>query len=134
MSTTKSDIRRWQSHGLKCLAAINKMGIPVGYVGVSESHPDYAKTYHEIEGEIEVHGGLTFSEMWPDEKDGLWYFGFDCGHAWDIDMSIRDYIENRNTPRGPIFASNKNIEYVQQECERLAEQLAKRARYKDGNE
>lgn len=34
---------------------------PCGYVSVPENHPFYGKNCSEIEGDIEVHGGLTFS-------------------------------------------------------------------------
>lgn len=73
----------WQYHGLKCIARISASGVPVGYVGLPKEHPDFGKHYDNIDAD--VHGGLTFSGYWEEENDGLWYVGFDCGHAWDMD-------------------------------------------------
>jgi hypothetical protein len=47
-----------------------------GYTTLPSDHPDFSKTYLELENKISVHGGLTFS------NDGT--FGFDCGHYDDI--------------------------------------------------
>ena len=64
-----------------------------GYVQLPTNHPDFAKTYREIDSEIDVHGGLTYGE------DGL--FGFDCNHSGD---TITEW----------------NVARVRQECEALA--------------
>lgn len=71
---------QWQDEatGLPCLVVRNHMGAWCGYVGVSEGHPTFDKSYQEIDGasqydddgnytgdaepiaHIDVHGGLTF--------------------------------------------------------------------------
>lgn len=48
---------------------------PCGYVSVPENHPFYGKNCSEIEGDIEVHGGLTFSGKMKDSDD--YWFGWD---------------------------------------------------------
>jgi len=71
---------------------------------------------------FDVHGGLTYSSLeggYPVAGEGdSWWFGFDCGHDGD------GVIE-----RGPYdsFMSCdgvKSLEYVEGECERLAEQFS----------
>jgi hypothetical protein len=111
-------MKTWESHGLKCLARISPTGVPCGYVGVSINHPDFEKHYDEIE-DIEVHGGLTFAGYWEDERDGLWYVGFDCGHYYDYDYDAALGYRNVGRP-------NKSLEYVIEETDKLAEQIAKR--------
>ena len=54
---------------------------PCGYVSVPENHPFYGKNCSEIEGDIEVHGGLTFSGKMKGSDD--YWFGWDYAHAGD---------------------------------------------------
>ena len=81
-----------------------------GYVILPEEHPYYGKEYDDIN--VDVHGGLTFSESakdldWPeiDAKDKKgWVIGFDTAHYGD---SIYTW---------PIYK-------VEEELKRLAKQL-----------
>jgi hypothetical protein len=120
-----------------------------GYVGIPKDHPLYGVNYGQytevlkeayekvLQGPIgkrgimpifchergvctpdivfDVHGGLTYSSKlddypsdWnknhPEEK--LWWYGFDCAHCDDKEDGGR------------------SLEYVEAECESLAEQLA----------
>jgi hypothetical protein len=117
-------VSRFIHCGLQCMTTISPMGIPCGYVGLPKEHPYFGKHYDDIEN-IEVHGGLTFSGYWEeiDDKELYWY-GFDCGHAWDMDM---DY--SRGQQMGghsiPLYHSNKSSEFVEEQTRRLAEQLEK---------
>ena len=52
-----------------------------GYVVIPEDHPYYGLDYEEVEDDIDVHGGLTFSGEFED-VDGF-LLGFDCAHAGD---------------------------------------------------
>lgn len=68
-----------------------------GYVGVTEGHPWFRKHYDDIE--VDIHGGLTFSEFKPpvcfDEliqndpeeinphDTNIWWVGFDTAHFGD---------------------------------------------------
>jgi len=56
---------------------------------------------------FDVHGSITYSGVAIDNKwnQSLWWFGFDCGHAEDMD-------------------NPKNLNYVISECESLSKQLA----------
>ena len=65
-----------------------------------------------------VHGGITYSggKDYPvPNKNGLWWFGFDCGHSGD------GYMEG--SYRSWTSGSVRTVEYVMAECESLAEQL-----------
>lgn len=66
---------------------------------------------------IDVHGGLTYGAgngKYPVEAP-LWWFGFDCSHAGDGEI----------TPdlRWPNHDPVRSLCYVEKECERLAAQL-----------
>jgi hypothetical protein len=124
---------RFTHSGLECMTQLSPVGIPCGYVAVPESHPDYGKHYDDME-DIEVHGGLTFSGYWENLCDGLWYFGFDCGHVYDMNALPHSEKLFDFTPFGvdhktmlPKYQSNKTMKYVEAETERLAEQLAARS-------
>ena len=67
---------------------------------------------------IDCHGGLTYSgEGYPVDTKG-WWFGFDCGHSGDAE--IEPYPEQLKWSRDGIV---RDREYVECECERLAEQI-----------
>ena len=71
--------------GWPCWVRRGAFGSWCGYVCVPKDHPLHHKTHDDVETMYEtltVHGGLTFSGSWLGEGD--WWFGFDCGHAWDI--------------------------------------------------
>lgn len=72
------------------------------YAVIPEDHPFYGEDYDEVEGYVDVHGGLTFSG----ELDGIdgFLLGFDCNHYGDS-PEVQDE------------------EYTLSECKRLVDQL-----------
>lgn len=62
-----------------------------GYVLIPEGHPLHGEHYDKID--VDVNGGLTFSELVDDdmietcglnqEDKGMWCVGFDTAHGWD---------------------------------------------------
>ena len=64
-----------------------------GYVFLPKGHPLYRKHYDVINKEVNVHGGLTFSEYmshewlrtmgFEKEYHGMWCVGFDTAHYGD---------------------------------------------------
>lgn len=117
-----------ENTGLPCLIVRNDFGALCGYVGVNSKHPYYMRYYSEIYS-VHVHGGLTFSSKCAADEsehsichivedgddDNVWWLGFDCAHSGDYaPLSIF----KRNTPD-----KYKNIEYVKNECKKLASQL-----------
>ena len=76
--------REWEHAGLKCaVVQAREAGNRCGYVRVPPTHSLHGKDYDAPD--VNVHGGLTFSEVEPCvEGDGTgWWFGFDCAHLGD---------------------------------------------------
>lgn len=94
---------------------------------------------------FDVHGSITYAasdnEYPVENKNGLWFFGFDCGHAGDkkspkdayayglitdkqlkyfLDLDSKYSIENEE---------ERTADYVEQECISLAKQLKKVENY-----
>lgn len=68
-------------------------GALCGYVGIKKSHPDFGKGYDDVD--VDVHGGLTYADScgWhichqSDDKEPVWWLGFDCGHFRDLSPYI----------------------------------------------
>ena len=129
------DKRQWQdaATGLPCLLVRNESGGNLcGYVGVFTSHPLHGKDYDVPE--VEVHGGLTFAGgcghsgdesrgichvPGAGEPDSVWWFGFDCAHAWDR----RPAYEARYPEYVDPVDIYRTAAYVEGECCQLAQQL-----------
>ena len=115
--------------GLDCLIIRNShTGILCGYVGVAASHRLYGCDYEAPE--VEVHGGLTYANRRQDHichtpeaprPEDVWWFGFDCGHAWDLMPAMMQY---SIISKGTVY---RDISFVRQECESLARQLKETA-------
>lgn len=117
-------IRDWLAHGLRCVTLNNPMGGINGYVFVPSGHPFHSIDYsdcprgcrdewceHRPEAVVDVHGGITFSQL---DEDGDWVFGFDTLHAGDFmitQLAVHD---------GRIW----DAAAVAEETERMASQLA----------
>jgi hypothetical protein len=72
---------------------------------------------------LKAHGGISWSGEPPwDSNDGLWWFGFDCGHAFDLcpGMAARERALGLSPDRHDTY---RDIEYVKQNCADLAFQL-----------
>ena len=124
--TNEPDRKEWRdATGLPCLAHRHSVtGIWCGYVAVNSSHPAHGKDHEDMD--VNVHGGLTYSASCqgkichvplPGEPDDVWWFGFDCGHAYDL------------IPRFPVHGLHReevyrDLAYVEKECAKLARQLA----------
>jgi len=52
----------------------------------------------------------------------VWWFGFDCSHAFDVSPGLEAIIVHFSPDHAPL-GTYKDLEYVKQETERLAEQL-----------
>lgn len=128
-----SIVREWEHSGLKCLVVLKRdqvMEWLCGYVAVRKGHPDWGKNYDDVD--VDAHGGLTFGAQgkegetcWKDPE--LWWFGFDCSHAFDAtyrDEWLRDHPDfpHVKTERDHKWTADEAIA----ETERLAEQLARR--------
>ena len=121
--------------GMPCIILRNRMGAWCGYVGVTKSHPLYEVGYddaHDRNEDIEVHGGLTFSShcqrSLPEaegachvpgegEDDDVWWFGFDCAHAFDLMPAVPSRAGSPYPPSRDVY---RDMDYVKAEVANLA--------------
>jgi len=128
--------------GLDCMINRGPSGALCGYVGVGPDHPMHGVHYDQTD--YEVHGGLTYSQACQGEichvpaegrEHDIWWFGFDCAHAFDYvprmaadlreirsrEPSIeRAFLEGHQTFLRETY---KDWAYVVSEVEDLARQL-----------
>jgi hypothetical protein len=133
-----------EATGLACMAVRHPTsGHWCGYVGVAEGSPAFGLGYDEANElaptdeddyrAFRVHGGLTFSDFCqegeedtgichipqPGQPERVWWFGFDCAHWGDLcPMYLARYRYSGHT------GTYRSLEYVEQECASLADQLA----------
>lgn len=115
--------------GMPCMIVRNGLGALCGYVGVAEGHPYFGKHYDAVD--VDVHGGLTYAHKCAGtichvpaagEPDHVWWFGFDCAHAWDLcpGMEARSRALGFPPKRDDVY---RDIPYVKRQCRKLAQQL-----------
>lgn len=121
---------QWPSDtGLPCMIRRGGFGAWCGYVGVPPGHPLHGLGYSDVD--VDVHGGLTYAAPCdgneetgichvpgPGEPDPVWWFGFDCGHAFDLMPGMPADLAMIES------AVYRDVNYVTAETERLAKQLA----------
>jgi len=116
--------------GLSCMVRRNmQIGFLCGYVAVPKGHPRYGSHYESHYLPDDIHGGLTYSGLNPMERnDGLWWFGFDCGHFMDFMPLLHAKLLHLGLDKtGMEGMTYKTIGYVRKECRRLATQLSESA-------
>lgn len=128
-----------ETTGLVCLAKRNpESGNWCGYVGVSDAHPWHGKCYSDIDGDVDVHGGPTFADSCqegppeqtichipaPGEPEHLWWFGFDCHHAWDLAPGTEAFWRERGQSFLSHDSTYRPLVYVKRHCTELASQIA----------
>jgi hypothetical protein len=131
--------KEWIHKGLHCAVVMARPAAHrCGYVRVPPSHPAFQQKYDEID--VNVHGGLTFSELEPciEHPDGQgWWLGFDCAHYYDspydtnADRSTLDaatqglleFYDQRLQSKEHYWTEREVI----QETEKLADQLVEMA-------
>lgn len=116
---------------LDCMMIRNDHGSWCGYAGVPEGHPFFGKDcdeclqnppcdkpYCEHDAATiaqSAHGGLTFSGPCQTGEhaiichvprdgrpDTVWWFGFDCAHAWDLSPGLSALLDNVYLETGQI--------------------------------
>ena len=127
-----------EATGMTCLAKRHqRSGHWCGYVGVGQDHPLHGKGYYDPD--VDVHGGLTYAAMCmegppaetvchipaPGTPAHLYWFGFDCHHAWDYSPLDKVYEAERGYPfTVGSDAHYRTLEFVKRQCASLAAQLA----------
>jgi hypothetical protein len=100
--------------------AINEVG-GINLLGMLLMHHTWGEGYAPVSLIFTVHGGLSFSGHFQDDLEH-WYFGFDCGHAGDLQPGMLDaHIEPEWYHRISVY---RTMEFVMGECVQLAEQVA----------
>ena len=123
---TEGDFEEWTdpySNYLCRISRLIQMQFWNGYVRIPENHPCFGKRYDDIE-DIDVHGGLTYGgDHFPSytnrtKEDAYWWFGFDCGHAYDRIPRIHSPFHYR-------FEQDvyRDKDYVKNEVTKLAKQF-----------
>lgn len=132
--------------GLPCLLVRQGQGSLCGYVGVPKGHPLFGVGYSDLDEELEVHGGITYTSLCEPHEDNpelgvchvveggekVWWWGFDAGHAGDRtpDPRRRDAVDNMvsgifdmidSWPMGD--GGYRDLAYMTGEVTDLAEQL-----------
>ena len=134
--------------GVPCLIVRGPVGALCGYVGVHDDHPYFRRNYDELEN-IDVHGGLTFSDVCQaggkichksDDGKVTWWIGFDCAHGGDYAPKHGQY---RHDPEMKATAEKykfdklfeqkpyqtyRDMAYVEGQIQQLALQLKKKNR------
>jgi hypothetical protein len=105
----------------QCFIVRNQhVGNLLGYVQIPKNNKLYKNNLEAIERlEIEVHGGITFANdlfrvinaPFDFDIDDAYGIGFDCAHTKDL------------LPFFNTSGEYRNIEYVTNECKKLAKQL-----------
>lgn len=106
-----------------------------------DTDPDDYWCENRPDAATEVHGGLTFADSChdtgdpskgichipePGRPDDVWWFGFDCAHAYDLcpasDARLRE--SGFDPRRYEVGETYKDVAYVKREIANLAQQLA----------
>lgn len=139
--------------GLKAYVVMSTFGTRNGYVEYTLEKPlkyychsidfDEASLWtteaikkQEAINNIEVHGGITFNGRLNYNEIKNPVVGFDCNHAWDApDWETADklygndeeYLKFKSIRKDrftqPYYAKIRTLDYVVEQCEKLAEQL-----------
>lgn len=91
--------------GYKCVIRRNDFGSLCGYVAVPSTHPAHGINAADFGDKLYCHWGITWSDYQDPIKniddDGvsdLWWFGFDCSHAYDITPALLQFMGNAGLP------------------------------------
>src|SRR5665647_530676 len=71
------ELYNFEFYGFSCYIARNYTASWCGYVKIEKNHPLWQKDEDDIENCIDVHGGITYSNL----KELT--IGFDCAHCFD---------------------------------------------------
>ena len=122
--------------GFRCVIVGSYMGHRCGYIAIPKDNELYGKDYDEID--IDVHGGLTYSEYSNSEypvksEEDVWWIGFDCAHSGDgKDMELIKSFGENNTEIKTIldiearysnYGEVRTVDYVKEQLIEAVNQL-----------
>ena len=112
------DSEEWVDRGFQCrIRRTDVTGSLCGYIAVSKDHPWWGKGEDAIDAN--PHGGFTYSS---EEDDGLYWVGFDCGHAGDVSPALDKRLGSLS-----MGGTYRTIEYVREEVRQLVDAALKGA-------
>jgi hypothetical protein len=123
---------QWSAFDLQCLVfrAPNLLHW-CGYVGVPPGHPAFLRDYQDLP-EIQVHGGLTYSNFLERAESYVksrthscrhWWLGFNCSHPFDLVPGLlRGQLGSLSSRL--CIQTYRNFKYVRAQTEFLAIQLS----------
>lgn len=125
----------WKHAGLPCLIVRHPHhGYLCGYAAVPPGHPYHGRSHNDLDLEIGVNysdfcSGLICHKPETGEPDNVFWFGFDCGHAFDFAPGHEARMKELGFPPLPSFAPlfdpvYRTIPWVKARVEKLAEELA----------
>ena len=100
--------------GYKCEIARAPNGHLCGYVTLPKTSELHGVRLFNL-NQIDVHGGITFSEFIKDH----WTLGFDCAHLYDY----APHISMTPQHKIPCTIKYRNVEYVTAELHKLVAQI-----------
>lgn len=112
---------------LPCIVFRTEVGALNGYVGIALGSVLHGVAYDSaVFEEVKVHGGLTFGEQFtkalvPIEDESIWWFGFDCAHAYDVVPALYTMHPSLYT-HSSVY---RDADYVSEQVRSLASQIAK---------
>ena len=106
--------------GYVCEARRSRIGAWYGCVRLPENHILNDDKLQTEDFDLEVHGGVTFFDK---KEDDFYWIGFDCAHEFDI-LPTFPIIQQRSD-----LITYKNLDYVKEECKKLAKQLKEISSY-----
>jgi hypothetical protein len=135
---TEPDRKEWKHVGFACLIVrVPSRGALCGYVGVPPGHPWHGKSYdavHDLDPDIEVHGGLNYAAACygrvchvpePGEPDDLWWLGFAHVHGFDLapghTAQLQKFGISSPSSLGDVY---RDMAYATTGVEHLAERAA----------
>jgi hypothetical protein len=137
------DRAEWEdpATGLPCLALRHSVyGIWCGYVAVPPGHRWHGRTLDDLPEGLD--SDVNFAEPCmddadvprrdrvchvpaPGEPDDVWWFGFDCGHAFEVKPhEPLSKILGDFPNYGGFERTYRTLDYVRDRCARLASQAA----------
>jgi hypothetical protein len=111
---TEPDRIEWTHAGYTCLIRRHPHhGALCGYVGVDNTHPLYGEEWNITPAvdELAAHRGVNYSGHCsgeichvpaPGMPDDVWWFGFDCAHAFDLSPGFLN-LEAEAEERSPVL-------------------------------
>lgn len=127
--------KEFEYRGYPCKVKLMDLGHRCGYVGIAPGKQFYNIDYDDIP--VGCHGGLTYGSLedrLADHRTTFW-IGFDCAHLGDgVDYdavihkftdpeTIKFAIEAQRTGIFNRGSEPKSIEFVENECKRIVDQL-----------